>query len=210
MSSKQYQILCQHTIEVHYEYLFLPRKVYQYAICTWKQEFCLRGILLSCQFFLPCRVYKGKCQQSPDHSDPQFSTADLCTNLTPEIGGWGGGTSFPSQQQRACLQTLLGRLLGGRVWKKGEGEFIRWLFGIALELFSLTNKTGLGETTSLYQGQDLGKGFLTSTTWLFASFCFILIPLVFKHMADDGCNSRNKNQFWVSELQWRKRSKGRD
>lgn len=172
MSSKQYQILCQHTIEVHYEYLFLPRKVYQYAICTWKQEFCLRGILLSCQFFLPCRVYKGKCQQSPDHSDPQFSTADLCTNLTPEIGGWGGGTSFPSQQQRACLQTLLGRLLGGRVWKKGEGEFIRWLFGIALALFSLTNKTGLEGNHITLPGTGFRKGLFDQHDLIICKFLF--------------------------------------
>lgn len=62
-SSKQYQILCQHKTEMHYECLFLFQKVYQYAMCTLKQDFCLRGMPLSCQFFLLFRDCKSKCQQ---------------------------------------------------------------------------------------------------------------------------------------------------
>lgn len=42
---------------------FLFQKVYQYAMCTLKQDFCLRGMPLSCQFFLLFRDCKSKCQQ---------------------------------------------------------------------------------------------------------------------------------------------------
>lgn len=117
---------------------------------------------------------QGQVPAAPDHSDPQFSTADLCTNLTPEIGGQGqrGQTSFPSQQQRACLQTLLGGLLRGRVWKKGEGEFIRRLFGIALALFSLTNKTGLGGNHITIPGTGFRKGLFDQHNLIICNFVF--------------------------------------
>lgn len=88
--------------------------------------------------------------------------------------GWGGGggTSFPSQQQRACLQTLPGRLLGGRVWKKGEGEFIWWIFGIALALFSLTNKTGLGGNHITLPGTGFRKGLFDQHDLIICKFLF--------------------------------------
>lgn len=85
---------------------------------------------------------------APDHSDPQFSSAsvilaifDLCTNLTPEIGE--ELLSHHSSKQLVS-KTGLGWGWGRTVRKKGEGKFISWLFGIALALLFLTNKTGLG------------------------------------------------------------------
>lgn len=128
-----------------------------------------------------------------------WATSDLCTNLTPEIGG----RPFPSQQQRPGLQSLLGgggRGGSGRVWRK-MGELTSCLLGTALGL-------GGNQVTLLWLG--FRKRLSDQHYSIICDLSPFLILLVLKHMTSDGCNSRNKNQFWVSEMQWRERCKGRD
>lgn len=167
-SSKRYQILCQHKTEVHYECLFLFKKVYQYAICTLKQDFCLRGSLLSCQFFLLFRDYKGKCQQhltTVTHSSLQPMWYWLFLTFALTCHQKLGRNSFPTTVKKG-LSPKFGWGWGRKHMKEGQV----WIYQLAFwnnpgTLF--LNKTGLRENHILLLWIGFRKVLLTSTTQLF-------------------------------------------